>query len=143
MLYALDQLVEAKSDHAQYDDCGDNHIQLKDLSPIDDQITQPPSGRQKFPDDDADQGQTDVYLSGADEDREGGGKDHSQEGISSGSDQSGEEHQFVTVHLAKCGVEADDGSEDCHRDAGYDDRFHPGAQPDDKERGQCGLWQTV
>ena len=62
MFNNLYRLVEQQSDHTEYDNAGDHHIQFEYLRSIDYKISKSASGSQEFTDDHAHQCQTDVYL---------------------------------------------------------------------------------
>ena len=66
MLYTLDSFIEAKGNDTEDNNACDHHIQLEDLTSVDDQITKTALCCQKFADDDAHQCKTDVDFGGTD-----------------------------------------------------------------------------
>ena len=65
MLRTLNQLIKYHGDCAQYNNGSNHHVELEDLRAIDDQLSESPSCRQKFSDNDAHQRQADIDLHAA------------------------------------------------------------------------------
>ena len=65
MFHDLNGFVKGKSNQAENQDGGDNHVKLEYLRAIDNQVAKSPSGSQKFTDDNAYQRQTDIDFCGA------------------------------------------------------------------------------
>lgn len=139
----LNGFIEAKRDDTEHDDACDHHIQLEYLRSVDDQIAQASPCRQKFSDDDAHQRKADIDLCRAQQNGNGAGKHHFAKGVPFFPAKGVDQRDLFGIHLSKARVKADDGAEERHGHAGDDDGSGAGSQPDDKQRRQSRLRQTV
>lgn len=99
-----DHRVEPHGDDAQDDDGQDDPVQLEHLAAVNDEVSQPLSGTDEFPDDDAHQRQTDVDLGGGEEDGDVGGEDDAAQNIQSAAAQGADQLLHVGIHLPETGV---------------------------------------
>ena len=65
VLRTLDQFVKHHGDGAEDDDGSNHHVELEDLRTVDNQISESPSGGQKFTDDNAHQRKAEIDLHAA------------------------------------------------------------------------------
>ncbi len=139
----LDGFIEPKGDETEDNDAGDDHIQLKYLGTIDNQVSQAAPCRKEFSDDDAYQSQAYIYLGRAEQNGNGAGEHHPEESVTFTAAQSVYQSDFFRIYLLEAGIKADDGAEDSHGYACNDNGFGSGAEPYDEQRRQCGFGQAV
>ena len=139
----LDGFIETQGDETEDNDAGDDHIQLKYLGTIDNQVSQAAPCRKEFSDDDAYQSQAYIYLGRAEQNGNGAGEHHPEESVTFTAAQSVYQSDFFRVDLLEAGIKADDGAEDSHGYACNDNGFGSGAKPYDEQRSQRGFGQTV
>lgn len=134
MLNTLNPLVKTHGNHAQDQDAGDYQVKLEYLAAINNQVTQAPSGSQKFPDDDSHQCQTDIDLGGTEHNGDGARQDYLAKSVSLMAPKGVDQSDLLTIYLLETSVKADDGAEQSHGYSGYHDGGAAGSQPHD-ERG--------
>lgn len=139
----MDSGIKEKSDDAQDQDTGNDHIQLKDLGAVNDQVAKTTSCCQEFSDDNAYQGQTDIDFGGTYQSRKGGGEDNFVEGLSFVASQRIDQGELLRIYLPKGGIKADNGAKDRNGDPRHNDGGHAGSQPDDEKRRKGGFGKAV
>ena len=104
-LQQIDQRVEQGCHDTQKTDRHQKPIHLKDLTGVDDEITEPVFGSQEFTDDNTYKAQPDVYLHIADDRRDRAGNNDFGQCLKFVSLQGVNKLYFTRIHCCKAGVQ--------------------------------------
>lgn len=142
-LYHINPLIQSRCHETENDDAHHDPIQFKDLTAIDDQISKPHIGCEKFSDDNAHKTQADVDFHVADQRRKVLGKDNLKKFIFFGAAKGFDQQKFVGIGGDKAGVQVNDRSKDGKQNGTDDDGFHVIAKPYDQHRCKRCFGQAV
>ncbi len=143
MFQLLDSLIEAESDDAQDNQCGNQIVELEDLACVDDEVAKSLPCGKELSDNDAYQTEPDVDFQDADDGGQAGGDYHIFQHLQAAAAQGVDQLDLFLVRVPEGSIHADDTAEDGDGHAGDDDGPGIGAQPDDQQRRQGGFGQTV
>ena len=135
--------IQSHGDQTEYHDSKNDPVQFHNLTAINDHISQPPAGRNKFTNYNAYQTKSDVYLHDGKQIGNIGWKNNFCQDISSIPTQCFNQFHLIWIDTQKALIETEDGTKYCHRHSGDDDGFVIAAQPYDQQWRQGRFWQAV
>lgn len=115
----------------------------KNLTRIDNQISQSAPCGKKLPDDYADETQSDIDFHIAYDCRNGTGENNLCQSVAFCSVQCVNQVEFFVINAGKTGIQIQNTSENRDRHSGDNDGGRGSAQPDNKQRGKGRFRQTV
>ena len=141
--YDGDEGVHRSGKHAQHDRAGHHEVEVKDLTAVYDQVSQPCARDEVFAHDRSHPAQTHIDLECGDDRRRVGGEHEQRELLPLGRIHRVEQHQLAGVRLQKSAQHADDGDDYADQDRHKDDRAIARAYPNDDDRTECDLGERV